>query len=78
MFSNFVSLGEACKVAASMSKYGLRSFSGPFDWVITRRFDMVLHYLENDFEDFLEKSKLEPIDEAGIRFKNAGGGNLSA
>ena len=44
MFSNFVSLGEACKVAASMSKYGLRSFSGPFDWVITRRFDMVLHY----------------------------------
>lgn len=73
MFSNFVSLGEACKVAASMSKYGLRSFSGPFDWVITRRFDMVLHYLENDFEDFLEKSKLEPIDEAGIRFKNAGG-----
>ena len=73
MFSNFVSLGTACPVASSMSKYGLRSFSGPFDWLITSRFDIVLHYLENDFKDFLEKSKLESIDEAGLRFKNSGG-----
>lgn len=35
-FSNFVSLGYICPVAASMSKYGLRSWSGPFDWLITK------------------------------------------
>lgn len=72
MFSNFVSLGTACPVASSMSKYGLRSFSGSFDWFITSRFDIVLHYLENDFKDFLERSKLEPIDGTGLRFKNSG------
>mgnify|MGYP001034593345 CR=1 FL=1 len=68
MFSNFVSLGSGCLVAASMSTYGLRSWSGPFDWIRTDRFDVVLQYIENGFKDFLEKGKLESIDNSKMRF----------
>lgn len=32
-FEQIVSLGHNCPVAASMEKYGFRSFSGPFDWL---------------------------------------------
>lgn len=33
MFDSFISLGFFCGTAASMSGHGLRSFSGPFDWI---------------------------------------------
>lgn len=38
MFANYISLGGECFIAASMAKYGLRSFSGPFDWCISPPF----------------------------------------
>lgn len=59
MFTNFMSLGSSCHTASSMSKYGLRSFAGPFDWLITGNLEWVLYYIENDFEGFLEKENLE-------------------
>lgn len=34
-FVQMISLGMNCSVAASMRKYGFRSFSGPFDWVVS-------------------------------------------
>lgn len=60
MFSNFVSLGCSCFTASSMSKYGLRSCSGPFDWLITEKLEWILHYLDNCFDDFLDRECLEP------------------
>jgi hypothetical protein len=63
MFDNFVSLGSACPVAASMAKYGLRSWSGPFDWLITMNLGWVLHYIENNFEDFLLYENIEEYNE---------------
>lgn len=63
MFQNFVSLGQACSVASSMSKYGLRSWSGPFDWLVTSNFNWVLHYIENEFEDFLPREYLRRLDD---------------
>ena len=59
MFANFISLGEACQTASSMSKYGLRSWSGPFDWLVTDSLPWVLKYMETDFKGFLEKENLE-------------------
>lgn len=59
MFSNFVSLGAACPTASSMSKYGLRSWSGPFDWLVTESLEWVLYFIENSFVDFLERKNLE-------------------
>ena len=54
MFENFISLGAGCQVAASMSKFGLRSWSGVFDWLFTDRFEWILYYLENNFKGFWE------------------------
>lgn len=77
MFDCFISLGFACPVAASMSKYGLRSCSGPFDWLTTFDFSKVLYHLETDFKFFLERQNLERYDDnprhfiektSGIRF----------
>lgn len=70
MFSNFVSLGAYCAVAASMSKFGLRSWSGPFDWLVTNSFKWVLYFVENDFEGFLERNDLERWENNPRAFKN--------
>lgn len=70
MFSNFVSLGTYCATAGSASKYGLRSWSGPFDWLITEDLKWVLYFIENDFEYFLEKEDLERWDGDPRAFKN--------
>ncbi|MCM1087826.1 MAG: papain-like cysteine peptidase [Muribaculaceae bacterium] len=59
VFSNFISLGSACQTASSMAKYGLRGWSAPFDWLVTDSLQWVLHYMENDFEDSLERENLE-------------------
>lgn len=59
MFEYYVSLGNSCKVASSMSKYGLRSYSGVFDWLVTSSFKWVLYYMETDFESFLMYKNLE-------------------
>ena len=58
VFSNFISLGSACQTASSMEKYGLRGWSGPFDWLVTDSLQWVLHYMETDFADFLKKENI--------------------
>lgn len=60
MFEEYISLGFDCRVASSMSKYGLRSFSSPFDWCISE-FHNILKCMENNFEDFMSKDNLEEL-----------------
>lgn len=62
MFENFISLGWYCGTAASMSKYGIRSQSGPFDWYFSN-FPGVLACMENDFSDFLDKNNLVMLED---------------
>ena len=70
MFDYFISLGSACHIAASMGKYGLRSFSAPFDWLVTPDFNWVLHYMDTNFNDFLLKKNLERYDEYQNHFQD--------
>ena len=58
-FENCISLGWFCGTASSMSRYGLRSHSGPFDWFFSD-FDSVLKVIETDFSDFMKKENLVP------------------
>lgn len=57
-YNYIFSLGEACLCASGLRILGLRSFSGPFDWVfgatITERIDLII----NDFNGFFEKEDL--------------------
>jgi hypothetical protein len=60
-----VSLGWFCGTASSLSKLGLRSQSGPFDWYFSHYW-AVLNQIENDFQDFMVKENLK-IEDRDIR-----------
>lgn len=66
MFEYFISLGSNCPTAASMAKQGLRAFSGPFDWLITKNLEYVLHFIENDFDKFLLYENLSKYAHSNI------------
>lgn len=70
MFDNFVSLGYSCPTASCMSKYGLRSWSGPFDWLVTADLEWVLSFMEYDFAGFLERDNLERLEESPKKFRD--------
>lgn len=74
MFNAFISLGQSCKTASSMSKYGLRAFSGPFDWLISDDFQWVLRFIETDFSDFIRCDQLESYMGHPKRFKDKASG----
>lgn len=57
MYDYFVSLGWNCLIASTMGKYGIRSSSGPFDWVWSD-LELVLQCMDNDFKNFLERNNI--------------------
>lgn len=63
MFSNYISLGANCFVAASMAKYGFRSLSGPFDWCTSNFIEGVIPLLETDFQEFMLYENLKAVNE---------------
>lgn len=56
-YKNCISLGWFCGVASSMSRYGLRRCSGPFDWYFSD-LESVLKLMETDFNDFMARKNL--------------------
>lgn len=57
-FENCVSLGSWCGTAGSLGKQGLRSFTGPFDWIWSD-FDSVIKQIDDEFADFMKRENLE-------------------
>lgn len=66
-FSHVVSLGSLCAAAAWLQEKGLRTGSGPFDWVFSSP-AMVRHCLKDDFTAFLDRSQYQ---EAGTGIGHA-------
>jgi hypothetical protein len=67
LYSNCISLGWFCGTASSLSRLGLRSYSGPFDWYFSHYW-AVLNQIENDFKDFMKWENLElSLDDASGR-----------
>ena len=60
MFENCFSLGWSCDTACSLSRLGLRSEAGPFDWLVSD-LPAVLSQIENGFADFMNRGDLEQI-----------------
>lgn len=48
----FVSVGGACRPAHYLQKFHLRSFSSPFDWMMSYKLGHIIHFLRNDGADF--------------------------
>lgn len=63
MFQNFISLGVNYSVAHALAKYGLRSFSGPFDWCTSNFGQGVIPLMESDFAEFLSYGNLQVSEE---------------
>lgn len=61
---NHVSLGCHCHMAQVLKTLGLRTWSGPFDWIFTTP-GMVRDCLADDFAALLDRDQLEsvPLDE---------------
>ena len=57
-YKHCVSLGWFCGCASALSKLGLRSTSGPFDWYFSS-YKSVLSIIENNFYDFMVADNLE-------------------
>lgn len=69
-FENCISLGWFCGTASSLEKLGLRSFSGPFDWLFSDDFSVVLKLMDKDFLDFMKEENLVTDDVNAKRFRD--------
>lgn len=69
-YENCVSLGWYCGTASSLSKLGLRSRSGPFDWLESSLWGVIAQ-IENGFVDFMSKDNIEIVDNSGKIFEDA-------
>lgn len=58
-YDYFFSLGEACPTAMILKKMGLRSFSGPFDWIGGLSFEERLDFLLSDVHLVLDTDEWE-------------------
>lgn len=58
--SAFISLGTHCFTASLLQRWGLRSWSGPFDWLFASP-GMLTHALRDDFATLLDRSQYRPI-----------------
>jgi hypothetical protein len=55
-----ISLGTHCFTSALLRRWGLRAWSGPFDWLFSSA-AMVAHCIEDDFRLLLDPSQYEPV-----------------
>lgn len=56
------SIGRDCACAMYMKKTNLRLTSGPFDWLTNAGFEQRFHLMMNDFDGFLDKDLLQPME----------------
>lgn len=62
ILQNIVSLGYFCGIAQELERTGYRSYSLPFDWLITRDLPNILNIIANNFEYFLVNENLYQED----------------
>ena len=58
-FDIIYSLGLDCACAKYLIKFGLRSCSGPFDWLSGANFSTRMNLILNDFSGFFEKDEIK-------------------
>ena len=68
-YNHFISLGYFCSVALELERIGLRSYSSPFDWIITD-LEGVLNAIENNFTDFLRYDLLKQCEDNKTHYYN--------
>lgn len=57
--TRFISMGTHCFTASLLQRWGLRSWSGPFDWLFASP-SMLTHVLRDDFATLLNRDQYRP------------------
>ena len=57
-YKNIISLGYFCGISIDLRKLVLRDYSGPFDWLLTKKYSQVIKLIENNFKDFMLEDNL--------------------
>jgi len=57
-YKAFISLGSTCQTAYQLRRLGLRNFSGPLDWFISRSVPDVTRLIRHRFNGFMELDRL--------------------
>ena len=71
-FDLVISLGEDCACSSYLRRFNLQEYSYPFDWLTRAKLMTRVDLLANDFEGFLEKENVHPIEKpAGNVDENA-------
>lgn len=65
-----ISLGFCCWVAMDLRRYGLRSFSSPFDFIKSFSFENVIGLINNKFQSFIDPQYLLICEEDSRKFIN--------
>ena len=60
-YTAVIGLGYWCDVAGHLKNHNLRTFSGPFDWVLTPSLSDINRVLEARFEGYMDMNNLEFI-----------------
>lgn len=69
-FDSIISIGSHCITSGTLQRFGLKQWSGPFDWVFSN-IGMATHCIENDFEVFLDRRYHYQVPEERRIFKDA-------
>ena len=68
-YKNYISLGFFCAIAEQLEDFGLRSFSSPFDWLISD-LKSIISLIDNGFESFLNEKYLAQNQKERHHYKN--------
>lgn len=69
-YSNYISLGSFCSVAMELERYGLRSASYPFDWLLSP-FNGVIEAINSKFEALFDESLYEQSKQRLYVYRNS-------
>ena len=68
-YAHYISLGHFCSVAMELERFGLRSASFPFDWLITD-FRGVIDAIDSNFEHFFDETLFAQSSKQLYCYKN--------
>lgn len=63
---HFVGVGRDCQAAEALKAFKLRKASYPFDWFVSKDFNMVTLAIEKDFEFFLDPAYLLNVKQSYV------------
>ncbi|WLD94277.1 DUF1796 family putative cysteine peptidase [Alkalihalobacillus sp. AL-G] len=69
-YSAIISLGNSCTPAAQLRRHKLRTFSAPFDWVVSHSLSDICNLFSKRFKDYMKFQNLQVIKGSSVYVDN--------